>query len=97
MKRGLPPPKANVDNVLPELIEQARLQRERNAARGGARARADVDVEAGAEASAPPTEPSAGVPEPASVRQLRDELLGLRWLVALALVGVAALVIKVFF
>ena len=95
MKRGLPPPKANVDNVLPELIEQARMQRERNAARGGANAR-DEDP-AGAQTSAPPAEASAGMPEQTSVRQLRDELRGLRWLVALALLGVAALVIKVFF
>lgn len=95
MKRGLPPPKANVDNVLPELIEQARMRRERNAARG--RAEVPDDVEPGAQAAIPPAETVAGVTADASVRQLRDELRGLRWLLALALLGVAALVIKVFF
>lgn len=32
MPSKLPPPKANVDNVLPELIEAARAQRQQDAA-----------------------------------------------------------------
>lgn len=32
MPSKLPPPKANVDNVLPELIEAARVQRQHDAA-----------------------------------------------------------------
>lgn len=88
MPRDRPIPPANVDNVLPDLIEQARRQREANAA-----AREGQAVPAPAQ----PADSGSMPPADPGLRQLRGELRSLHWVLALALAAIAALLLKVFF
>ncbi len=86
MPGKLPPPQANVDNVLPGLLEDIRKRRE--AAQG-----AGPSAEPATPARAPGRVPGDGaVPMQASeIEQLRSEMRGLRRLVGLVLAVALAL------
>ncbi len=89
MPGKLPPPQANVDNVLPGLLEDIRKRREAaQAADLGEAPTAGAGSPPGSAATSAQTQAQAQAPE---IQELRAELRGLRRLVGVVLVLALAL------
>ena len=89
MPGKLPPPQANVDNVLPGLLEDIRKRREASqAADLGEAPTAGAGSPTGSAATSAQTQAQAQAPE---IQELRAELRGLRRLVGVVLVLALAL------
>ena len=98
MKSKPPPPPANVDNVLPGLLEQIRARRQAADALADAPP-ADAASQVGDATPDPSDVPAAGprrAADAAGFESLRNQVRGLKWLLAIALAGVAVALVKLF-